>query len=174
MICSTSRTGWENSSGANRTAPRAKAMAASEDGDLSEQIPLWLEQKETDRLVARLVAAADDEIEKLSHYTTEPAARSLERSHLAVAAKVYRALAMRVVNTGKSKYYDAALSNFEHARKCYSKAGLVDQWEAIAQDVRHRHHRKTEFLARFERIAAGAAKSVSPTLLDRARRRWPS
>ena len=33
-------------------------MAASENGDLSEQIPLWLEHKETDRLVARLLAAA--------------------------------------------------------------------------------------------------------------------
>ena len=149
-------------------------MAASENGRLSEQIPLWLEHKETDRLVARLLAAADDEIENLSHYTSEPAARALERSHPAAAAKVYRALAMRVVNAGKSKCYDAALGNFERARKCYSKAGLGTEWEAIAQDVRHRHHRKTEFLARFDRIAAGAAKSVKPTLLERAKRRWPS
>ena len=157
-----------------KTAWRAKAMAASENGNLSEQIPLWLEHKETDRLVARLIAAADDEIENLSHYTTAPAAGSLERSHPAVAAKVYRALAMRVVNAGKSKYYDAALNNFEHARKCYAKAGLGEEWEAIAQDVRRRHHRKTEFLARFDRIADGATKSVKPTLLERAKRRWPS
>ena len=81
---------------------------------------------------------------------------------------------MRVVNAGKSKYYDAALNNFELARKCYFKAGLAAEWEAIAQDVRHRHHRKTEFLARFDRIAAGATKPVKPTLQERARRRWPS
>lgn len=148
-------------------------MAASEDGALCEQILLWLEQKEIDRLAARLVAAADDEIENLSHYSTEPAARALERSHPSVAAKVYRALAMRVVNAGKSNYYDAALSNFEHARKCYLKAGLDDQWESIAQDVRHRPL-KTGFLAQFERIAAGVTKSATPTLLQRARRRWPS
>jgi hypothetical protein len=153
---------------------RAKAMAASENAELSQQIPLWLEHKEIDRLVARLVAAADSEIENLSHYTTEPAARSLERSHPAVAAKVYRALAMRVVNAGKSRYYEAALNNFERARKCYLKAGLGAEWEAIAQDVRRRHHRKTGFLAQFERIAAGTTKFVKPTLLERAKRRWRS
>src|SRR2546426_12714975 len=38
-------------------------------------------------------------------------------------------------------------------------------WCGIALDVRHRHHRKTEFFVRFERIAAGAAKSAKPTLL---------
>jgi uncharacterized Zn finger protein len=157
-----------------KTAWRGKAMAASENGDFSEQIRLWLEHKEIDRLVARLVAATDDEIENLSHYTTAPAARSLERAHPAVAAKVYRALAMRVVNAGKSKYYDDALNNFEHARKCYAKAGLGEEWDAITLDVRHRHHRKAEFLSRFDRIAAGATKSVRPTLLERAKRRWPS
>jgi hypothetical protein len=51
---------------------------------------------------------------------------------------VYRGLAMRIVNAGKSKYY-AALSNFERARKCYLKAGLGDAWQVIAQNVRHRH-----------------------------------
>ena len=157
-----------------KPAWRAKAMTASGNGDLSEQIPLWLEHKEIDRLVARLATAADIEIERLSHHATEPAARALERSHPAVAAKVYRALAMRVVNAGKSKYYDAALNNFEHARKCYLKAGLAEEWEAIAQDVRNRHHRKAEFLTRFDKVAAGAAKPVEPTLLERAKRRWPS
>ena len=39
------------------------------------------------------------------------------------------------------------------------------RWCGIALDVRHRHHRKTEFFVRFERIAAGAAKSAKPTLL---------
>ena len=43
------------------------------------------------------------------------------------------------------------------------------RWCGIALDVRHRHHRKTEFFVRFERIAAGAAKSAKPTLLEQAR-----
>jgi len=40
-----------------------------------------------------------------------------------------RKYAEMAVNSGKSKYYDAALGNFELARKCYSKAGLSTEWE---------------------------------------------
>ncbi len=72
-----------------------KAMEASEKGDLSSQIELWLERKEIDRLVARMREAADEELEDLSHYRTEPLARKLERSHPGIAARVYRALGMR-------------------------------------------------------------------------------
>src|SRR5437667_5661789 len=31
-----------------------------------------------------------------------------------------------------------------------------------------------DFLARFDRIAAGVTKPIKPTLLERAKRRWPS
>jgi uncharacterized Zn finger protein len=150
-----------------------KAMEASERGALSLQIELWLEKKETDRLVARLHRATDEELENLSHYTTEPVARKLERSYPEVAARVYRALAMRIVNAGKSKYYDAALDNLEHARKCYLKGGLGADWEALVANVRERHYRKTGFMAGFEQIVSGASKSAEPTFLERAKRRWP-
>ena len=36
---------------------------------------------------------------------------------------------MRIVNAKKSKYYDAALSNFEGAERCFERAGLVIEWE---------------------------------------------
>ncbi|MBI1876292.1 MAG: hypothetical protein HYS05_20700 [Acidobacteria bacterium] len=38
--------------------------------------------------------------------------------------RLYR---LRIVNAKKSKYYDAALSNFERARRCFERAGLVDE-----------------------------------------------
>lgn len=156
-----------------RKAWHEKAMGASERGDLSSQIELWLEKKEIDRLVTRLRNATDEELEDLSHYWTEPAARKLERSHPEVAARVYRALGMRVVNAGKSKYYGAALDNLERAKKCYEKAGLQADWEALAADVRERHYRKKGFMAGFEGIMSGAAKRAEPTFIERARRRWP-
>ncbi len=150
-----------------------KAMAASEKGDLSSQIELWLEKKEIDRLVSRLRKAADEELEDLSHYRTEPLARKLERSHPDISARVYRALCMRIVNAGKSKYYDAALDNIEHAKKCYTKAGLNADWQAVVADVRERHFRKKGFMAGFEDIVAGAPKYVEPPFLERAKARWP-
>ncbi|GAB6058278.1 DUF6880 family protein [Desulfonatronum parangueonense] len=149
-----------------------KAMTASEKGDLSSLIELWLEQKEFDRLVARLHRTTDDELEALSHYEAEPLARKLERSHPDVAARVYRGLCMRIVNAGKSKYYDAALDHIEHAKKCYSKAGLDADWQAVVSEVRKRHCRKKGFMAGFEDVVADAIKQVDPSFLDRAKARW--
>jgi tetratricopeptide (TPR) repeat protein len=150
-----------------------KAMEASEKGDLSSQIELWLEKKENDRLVSRLRRATDEELEDLSHYRTEPLARKLERSHPDIAAMVYRALCMRIVNAGKSKYYDVALDNMAHAKKCYAKAGLNSEWQAVVADVRERHSRKKGFMAGFEEIVSGAPKYVEPPFLERAKARWP-
>jgi tetratricopeptide (TPR) repeat protein len=149
-----------------------KAMVASEKGDLSSQIELWVEKKEIDRVVSRLSRATDEELEDLSHFRTEPLARKLERSHPGIAARIYRALCMRIVNAGKSKYYDAALGNIERARKCYAKAGIEADWEAVVADIRERHFRKKRFMAGFEEIAAGAPKRTEPPFLKRAKARW--
>jgi hypothetical protein len=150
-----------------------KAMEASEKGDLSSQIELWLEKKENDRLISRLRRAADEELEDLSHYRTEPLAHKLERTHPDISARVYRALCMRIVNAGKSKYYDAALDNIEHAKKCYAKAGLNADWQAVVADVRERHFRKKGFMAGFEDIVSGASTYVEPSFLERAKARRP-
>ncbi|MBU4318045.1 MAG: hypothetical protein KKF30_12340 [Proteobacteria bacterium] len=157
-----------------KIAWRQKAMEASEMGDLSSQIELWMEKKENDRLVSRLRRAADEELESLSHYQTEPLAQKLKRSHPDIAARVYCALCMRIVNAGKSKYYDAALDNIEHAKKCYAKAGLNTAWQAVVADVRARHSRKKGFMAGFEDIVSGAPKYFEPPFLERAKARWPS
>jgi len=149
-----------------------KAMEASEKGDLASQIELWLEKKESDRLVSRLRRAADEELESLSHYRAEPLARKLERPHPDISARVYRALCMRIVNAGKSKYYDAALDHIEHAKKCYTKAGLDADWQTVVDGARKRHFRKKGFIAGFEDIVTGAPRHVEPPFLECAKARW--
>jgi hypothetical protein len=114
--------------------PDKKGLAASEKGDLSSLIELWLEHKAFDPLVSHRHRITDDELEALSHYRTKPLARKLKRSHPDVSARVYRALCMRIVNAGKSKYCDAALDHIEHAKKCYTKAGLTADRQAVVQD----------------------------------------
>lgn len=156
-----------------KNAWHQKAMETSEKADLSSQIELWLEKKESDLLVSRLRRATNEELEDLSHYRTEPLARKLERSHPDIAARVYRALCLRIVNAGKSKYYDAALDNIEHAKKCYAKAGLDTGWQAVVAEVRKRHFRKKGFMSGFEDIVSGAPKYVEPPFLERAKHRWP-
>ena len=64
-------------------------------------------------------------LENVSHYAIEPAAKKLEKTHPDVAARLWRAQGMRVVNAKKSKYYGAALSNFERAQRCFEMAGLT-------------------------------------------------
>lgn len=150
-----------------------KAMEASEKGDLASQIELWLEKKESDRLVSRLRKATDKELEGLSHYRAEPLARKLERPHPDISARVYRALCMRIVNAGKSKYYDAALDHIEHAKKCYTRAGLDADWQAVVAVARKRYYRKKGFMAGFEDIVTGAPRHVEPPFLERAKVRWP-
>ncbi len=157
---------------AERAAWHAKAMDAAERPDFGSLIELWLETREIERLVDRLRTATDAEIENLSHYRTVPVAKRLAKPHPDVAAKVYRALGTRILNAKKSKYYDAALSNFENAKRCYERAGLHRDWEALAADVRRAHHRKAGFMADFERLVAGHGPSDEPSFLERARSRW--
>jgi len=157
---------------AERAAWHEKAMAAAEQGDLGSIIELWLKVKEIARLAERLDRASDAQLESLSHYATEPAAERLSRTHPGVAARVFRALCMRIIDAGKSKYYDAALSNLEKAQKCYQRAGLDTQWQNMVAEIRREHHRKSGFMPGFERIVRGARLSREPSFLDQARRRW--
>jgi hypothetical protein len=159
---------------AERRAWHEKAMVASEQGDLASIIELWLGTKEIDRLVARLDYASNTQLESLSHYVTEPAAERLAKTHPGMAAKVFRALCMRIIDAGKSKYYDAALANLEKAKSCYRNAGLDAQWQALAAEIRREHFRKSGFMPGFERIVRGARPEKESSFLDRARGRWTS
>lgn len=157
---------------ADRAAWHKKAMDAAGGADLHSLIELWLETKEIDRLIERLRRASDEELEGISHYATAPVAKKLAKAQPDVAAKLYRALGMRILKAKKSKYYDAALSNFEDARRCYERAGLAKKWEGLVRELRAEHHRKTGFMSGFEEVVAGGGPSEKPTFLERAKARW--
>jgi uncharacterized Zn finger protein len=122
-----------------------------------------LATKEAERLAARLDRAGDSELQRLSHYVTEPAAERLAKTHPGVAAKVFRALCTRIVDEGKSQYYFAALSNIRKAKNCCQCAGLDTQWQALVAEIRRKHHRKSGLMPGFERIAGGAQPRKSRT-----------
>jgi hypothetical protein len=79
---------------------------------------------------------------------------------------------MRILNKSKSKYYEAALTNFERARRCYERAGLVAEWADTVRHIRAAHHRKTGFMPGFEALAAGRGQEGEPSFLERAKTRW--
>lgn len=155
-----------------RPAWYEKAMDAIEGRDLHSVIALLLETKELERLADRVRRSQDDSLERVSHYVTEPAAKKLEKLHPDLAARLWRAQGTRIIESKKSKYYDAALSNFECAIRCYERAGLTAEWERTANDVRTRHRRKTGFMPGFERLLAGSGPSDNSSFLERAEARW--
>lgn len=87
------------------------------------------------------------------------------------AAKLYRAVGLRILGAGKSKYYDAALDHFKKARNLYCGAGQTPDWEELAATVRHSHSRKRGFLAAFEGIASGKSK-CPPSFAEQAQEQW--
>lgn len=157
---------------AERATWHEKAIDAAKSADLHSVIELLLKTKEIDRLAELVRRRKDVALEQVSHHATEPAAKKLEKSHPDLAARLWRAQGMRIVNAKKSRYYEAALSNFERAVRCYQRTGLTNEWEKTVSQVRAEHHRKTGFISRFEALVAGSGPSDRPSFLERAKARW--
>ena len=139
---------------------------------LNSAITLLLKLQEQEILAERLRKVPDSNIESLSHYTIEPAAEKLTKGYPDVAAKLYQAMGLRIVNAGKSKYYGAAISNFEQAKRCYEKAGLESVWLETVEKVMNNHSRKYSFMPGFKQVVAGKGPSTEPSFIERAKTRW--
>jgi len=98
---------------------------------LPSLIPLLVKTKEIERLAELVDQCTDDQLEQTSHYTLEPAAGTLDDAYPGPAARLWCAMALRIADAGKSKYYRAALDNFERARRSFGAAGLHANWEEI-------------------------------------------
>lgn len=149
-----------------------KAIAAAMSTDLYSIMELLLKTKELDRLAELVRKSKDDDLESLSHYATEPVARKLEKPHPDLAARLWQAQGLRIVNAKKSKYYDAALSSFERAKRCFERAGLEQEWSKTVRQVRADHHRKSGFMPEFERLVGGIGPGDEPSFLESAKARW--
>lgn len=157
---------------ARRKAWHEKAIEAAMGADLHLVMELLLETKELDRLAELVRQTKDDDLADLTHYATEPAAKKLEKGHPDLAARLWRAQGLRIVNAKKSRYYDAALSNFERAKRCFERAGLDDEWNKTVRRVRTDHNCKSSFMPGFKRLVEGTGPSDEPSFLDRAKTRW--
>jgi hypothetical protein len=157
---------------AERHTWHEKAIEVIGGTDLSSAMELLLATKELERLADLVRQTTDEALQGLSHYTTEPVAKKLEKPHPDLAARLWRAQGMRIINAKKSKYYAAALSNFESAKRCFERAGLDAEWQKTMGEVRAEHYRKSGFMLGFERLAAGIGPSDEPSFLERAKARW--
>jgi len=149
-----------------------KAMAAAKNAELSQFLDLCAKTRELDLLAERVDAAAAEDLEGISHYFTEKAATALEREHGLTAAKLRCAMAMRILDAGKSRYYPAALEHLRMARKLYGKGEQEPAWQSVVARVREHHSRKRGFMSSFEQIVAGGGCPTAESFEERARKRW--
>jgi tetratricopeptide (TPR) repeat protein len=146
-----------------------KAIEIARDTSLSAIIDLAVQTGEWDVLAQCIISAKDEELESLSHYQTEPAARGLKQKHFPAAAKVYRALAMRILKAGKSKYYSIAIKHFKELRILYKKIGCEKEWSSLVESIRKGHSRKYSFINKFEKMLSG---EYPKSFVEKARKRW--
>jgi hypothetical protein len=155
-----------------RKAWHEKAIEAAMGADLHSTMELLLKTKELDRLAKLVRRTKDGDLEDLSHFATEPVAKKFEKPHPDLAARLWRAQGLRIVNAKKSKYYDAALCNLERAKRCFERAGLEGEWNKTVRQVRTEHARKSSFMPGFERLVEGVGPSDEPSFLELAKARW--
>jgi len=149
-----------------------KAMRVARCDSLWAFIDICTGTKEWEALAKRILAVEDKEIEQISHYVIEKAAKGLARKHGLAAAKVYRALAMRIVKSKKSKYYQYALEHFRKAKKLYEKNGEDRTWQYLVDLVRNDHSRKSSFIGGFETIVKNSKPEPRKSFEQRLRHRW--
>jgi uncharacterized Zn finger protein len=157
---------------AERPTWHEKALETAKSADLHSLIELLVETNEIGRLAELVRGIADKRLAQVSHFATEPAAKKLEKSYPELAARLWRAQGLRILDARKSKYYEAALNNFERARNCYERAGLAAEWQETVRLVCAAHFRKTAFIGEFKALAAGAKRKDRPSFLDLAKERW--
>ena len=156
----------------NREYWHKKAIEEAKRASLPAIIELCTKTKELKILAESISAAKHEELEDISHYTTEKAAQELEKNHPIEVAKIYRALGMRIVKAKKSKYYGIALEHMLKAKKLYSENDCQEEWLSLVENIRRDHYRKYSFIGDFEKIVSGKYPDYLESFEERTIKRW--
>ena len=163
---------WDFVRGLEEVKQKIDALEKAKDASLSGFINICVKTKEWDKLADHISSIDNEQLEELSHYTTEKAAIGLIKIHELAAAKIYSALGMRILKKGKSNYYRYALEHFSKVQKLYGKAGRDQLWMDLVERVRRDHFRKYSFIPHFEKIVAGRPLKKPESFKARALKRW--
>ena len=149
-----------------------KALGKAQNVSLSGFIEICTKTKEWDKLAEHISSIDNEQLEELSHFTTEKAAKGLAKKHGLTAAKIFSALGMRILKKGKTKYYQYALEHFRTAGKHYRKSGRDQLWIDLVERVRRDHSRKYSFIPDFEKIVDRRPLKKPESFESRALKRW--
>ena len=149
-----------------------KAIEEVKKASLPQTIKLCTKTKEWEILAECIDVCTHEDLESISHYTTEEAAQELEKEHPTEAAKIYRAMAMRIVKAKKSKYYGAALDHFLKTKRLYLDNDCREEWLSLVETVRRDHYRKYSLIGDFEELVSGDYPESPESFEERTRKRW--
>ena len=149
-----------------------RAIDEVKKASLPETIELCTKTKEWEILAECIDDCRHEDLESISHYTTEKAAQELERIYPIEAAKIFRAMGMRIVKAKKSKYYGAALGNFLKTKKLYLDNDRREEWMSLVEVVRRDHYRKYSLMGDFEELVSGNYPETPESFEERTRKRW--
>lgn len=149
-----------------------KVIEVAKKTSLSAAVELCCKMKEWDVMADRVSSAGHEDLEGISHYVIEPAARGLVKRAPVAAAKAYRALGMRILHSKKSKYYRIAIEHLRKAKRLYAKVGRNTEWSSLVEMVRKDHSRKRGFMEDFERMISGKHPTRRKSFKQRMRKRW--
>ena len=149
-----------------------KAIEEAKKSPLDSTIELFIKTKELDILADRILLVKREELENISHYKMGKAAKVLLNKNSIAAAKIYRAMGMRILNSGKSKYYNIALEHFLKVKTIYTKNNSEEEWLSIVRYIRENHGRKYGFIPDFEKLVSGKYPPSQESFTQRARKRW--
>ena len=157
-----------------RTDWHDRAMARAESGDLQSTIDLYLETRETKRMAERIRRSKGEDLAELSPYTLEDVTKRLRRPHPEIAARLFCIMGLETVAKARSQHYRSAVANLQRAKKCYEEAGMVDEWNRLADDIRQQHRRKPSFMSKFEKMLQDVPEKKKPSFLEAAKKSWRS
>lgn len=149
-----------------------KAIEEAKKVPLDSTIELFIKTGELGVLIDRILAVKPEELENISHYIMEEAAQVLLNRNPMAAAKIYRAMGMRILNSGKSKYYNIALEHFLKVKTIYTKNNSEGEWLSIIKYIRENYSRKYSFIPYFEKLVLGKYPPPRESFIKRARKKW--
>ena len=148
-----------------------KAIMEAKKRSLPAFIKICTITKEWDILAEHILQVKHHELESIGHYTTGETAKKLSKNYPMAAAKLFRAMGIRILNSKKSKYYHHAIDHFQEAKDLYRKSQLEEEWISVVEGVRKDHYRKYSFIGDFEKIVKGHI-SKPPSFLKKSKEQW--
>lgn len=134
---------------------------------ISNKIEFYIKFNELNLLAAFVTNSKDEELEDIGHYLGEQIGESLRNEFPLLAARVYRAQGMRIVNNKKSKYYEESVDYLYVAKQLYQANGRGEEWDKTVNTIMVEHKHKSGFMALFERIMQDKPPKKIPTFKER-------